>query len=300
MENKPRIAFCFSGQARTFDTTYPFFKVNLFDAAKEQWFEYDIFCAVEDDEDLEKIYVMNPTKVEKIKSMEVQKIIDEKYWDFIKESFNKKYFFHRLTKTTIPNFLQQVYKIKISNEIKNLYALENNIDYDIVIKLRFDLLFINKLDFILIDKVINNWKLIINKWMQEIIPIGDFFVFWNKKTMNEFSLIFDDFQNIFKWKELKWFLKIISSLFSNLYNIFMYIENKNIIFISKYSGYFIYIFWLFLNKIFFTPYTYEKIAFDNIMNKNLAIEYSSISYLLIRKNLGDSFSMLFNKSKFEL
>jgi hypothetical protein len=36
MNNKPRIAFCFSGQARTLDQTYLFFQKNLFEAAKEQ------------------------------------------------------------------------------------------------------------------------------------------------------------------------------------------------------------------------------------------------------------------------
>ena len=75
---RPRIAFCFSWQARTLDQTYLFFQKNLFDAAKEQWFDYDVFCAVEDDEDADKVKLLNPTKIEKIKSGDVEKIIKKK------------------------------------------------------------------------------------------------------------------------------------------------------------------------------------------------------------------------------
>ena len=91
MTNKPRIAFCFSWQARTLDQTYLFFQRNLFDAAKEQWFDYDIFCAVEDDEDVKKVDLLNPTKVEKIKSSKVRKIIDEKRGHFIEVEYPEKY-----------------------------------------------------------------------------------------------------------------------------------------------------------------------------------------------------------------
>ena len=83
ISNKPRIAFCFSWQARTLDQTYLFFQKNLFDAAKEQWFDYDVFCAVEDDEDVDKVNLLNPTKVEKIKSNDIERIILNKYKNFI-------------------------------------------------------------------------------------------------------------------------------------------------------------------------------------------------------------------------
>jgi hypothetical protein len=90
---KPRIAFCFSGQARTFDITYPYFKKNLFDAATEQGFEYDIFCAVEDDQDAQKIFIMNPQSYILIKSEEVERIISESHGSFINNQL-KKYCFY--------------------------------------------------------------------------------------------------------------------------------------------------------------------------------------------------------------
>lgn len=45
---------------------------------------FDVFCAVEDDDDLNKVKLLNPTKIEKIKSSEVERIINEKHWNFIK------------------------------------------------------------------------------------------------------------------------------------------------------------------------------------------------------------------------
>ena len=214
MSNKPRIAFCFSWQARTLDQTYIFFQKNLFDAAKEQWFDYDIFCAVEDDEDVDKVKLLNPTKVEKIKSSEVEKIISSKYKEFIEEKINKDYFWHQTSNDTVINALQQFYKIKKS------IVLIWDTAYDIVIRLRFDSLYLRKFNFLNIKSVLqNNNTIICNKidylnrsskiffWSNSRY-IEDFHFIGNSKSIAYLKNIFDDFKFAFEWFEMNFLKKI--------------------------------------------------------------------------------------------
>lgn len=146
MRASARIAFCFSWQARTLDQTYPLFKKNLFDAAKEQWFDFDVFCAVEDDADLTKIQILESLKTEKIKSDEVEKVIEEKYGDFITTTYPEQYWVAGFTKYCY-NTLQQFYKVSKSMQLKADYEIENDFFYDIVFKLRFDAPFPRTLNF---------------------------------------------------------------------------------------------------------------------------------------------------------
>jgi len=142
---KPRIAFCFSWQARTLDKTFSYFQENLFNAAKEQWFEYDIFCVVEDDEDVDKINLLNPTLIEKIKSSDVEKKINIILNDVIIK--NKKYFNSKYFNFLIETVPQQLYKIERSFFLKDQYKLEKNLQYDMVFRLRYDVIFNYKLKF---------------------------------------------------------------------------------------------------------------------------------------------------------
>lgn len=206
MVNKPKIAFCFSWQARTLDQTYLFFQKNLFDAAKEQGFDYDVFCAVEDDDDLNKVNLLNPTKIEKIKSSEVEKIIEKKYGEFIKEDLNNYWY---VWKKWCKNFLQQMYKISQSIKLKINYEKENNIAYDIVFKLRFDCPFPRKLNFHEIYKdVYGKHVVLCNK--QRMIPslifttkIEDMYFILSDESSNILWNIFDNWSLCFKWHEIK-------------------------------------------------------------------------------------------------
>jgi len=200
---KPRIAFCFSWQARTFDITYTYFKKNLFDAAIEQWFEYDIFCAVEDDSDMEKIYQMNPTVIEKIESKKVVWVIEKYYQDFISNSLSRSVFFvENLSWTMFLNYLQQLYKISRSNTVKNEYAKKNNILYDVVIRVRFDLLFLDSIDFLDIKQSIEkNEKSIVLSLPKDTTNIYDVFAFWWNESMEIYSNMFFQVASLFVIQE---------------------------------------------------------------------------------------------------
>lgn len=303
MEIKHRIAFCISWQARTFDMTYNYFKLNLFDAAKKQWFDYDIFCAVEDDEDAEKVEICNPTLIKKIKSNEVQKIIDEKYWKYLRAIFDKKACFVDKNPEKLERLLQQLYKIKIANELKIDYASNNNINYDIVVRLRFDDMFIRKINFIEILKHIkDNDEIIVNgtpNWKLALIPIADFFAFWSNKSLDIYSSLFDNFKEVFNKNNLNILQKILLFFLNIFKKIMFYFEEKNIKIISKYSAFLKFWVYILANYFFINVYVFEKVFYENLVNNKLNIKKTSISNVLIRSN-SSSIAVIFTKSEFEI
>ena len=227
MQNNPRIAFCFSWQARTLAQTYKFFQKNLFEAAKKQWFYYDVFCTIEDDEDRDKVNLLNPTMVKRVKSSDVKKIIEGKRWDFINHEYEQKYGYS--WKSGAINVLQQFYKICQSIKLKNQYEFEKNFSYDMVFKLRFDAPFARELNFSNILKTIKQKDKIVlcnrNKLMLSakfIINIEDFYFIMDNQASNIFWEIFEKWDICFKWYELKHkklnktFLKIETFLYNNL------------------------------------------------------------------------------------
>ncbi len=291
MANRPRIAFCFSWQARTLDQTYLFFQKNLFDAAKGQWFDYDIFCAVEDDEDVDKVNLLNPTKVEKIKSSDVEKIIEEKYWDFIKDDWNKYY----LMNCDFSIFLQQIYKVSKS------ISMVNNVDYKLVLRLRFDVFFFNKLNFFEIIKEINSWYIICNFprktkkfWIDfsKLREIEDFYFIWTEKSLLCLTSIFENvkiFLESYKVKDRYMFIlkinKIIVNTLIKINKRIWYIVSVVLACISK--------------KFFFYWFSPESYYYEYLLLNWWKIKKTNISLILLRKNIEDSQIQLHKKTLYE-
>lgn len=298
MPNKPRIAFCFSWQARTLDQTYLFFQRNLFDAAKEQWFDYDVFCAVEDDEDVNKVKLLNPTKIEKIKSSEVKQIIDEEYPNII-EDFQKKYSFIDLTWKYFLNMLQQFYKVQRSFLLMEYYGNDNKILYDIVVRLRFDFIFFNKINFVKVLNTIRNWMVLCNKYdsrkiFLKIREINDFFFFWNQKSMSALWRLFDDFYISLKWDEVKKRYKIVYNIFEYIKKFFVYINFK-----LKYWLLPVAVFWP-IESCFYKIHTPELIYYQYFLSNNISIIKDSFSYILVRKEIEKSEIKLKVRNEYEL
>ena len=264
MNKKPRIAFCFSWQARTLDQTYQLFQKNLFDAAKEQWFDYDMFCAVEDDEDVDKVSLLHPTKVGKIKSSDVEKIINKTYWDFIDNILLNNYWYTWLNWST--NVLQQLYKIQESIHLKQKFEKDNNIKYDIAFKLRFDCAFLRILNFKKIyTTIINGNKIVIcNK--QKMIPsekflikIEDFYFIMDNETNNILWNIYNQRKKCFEWHEIK--NKKLNRFLCNLYYDRIYNMPYNIFSI------FIWLIFLHIYSLLFW-YFWAEMQFLNYFNNN--------------------------------
>ncbi len=300
MNKKPRIAFCFSWQARTLDQTYLFFQRNLFDAAKEQQFDYDVFCAVEDDEDVDKVKLLNPTKVEKIKSSEVEKIIEKKHGEFIRTVFRTKYKWAYYTYEWIVNYLQQLYKVSKSIMLCNDFE-----QYDIIVRLRFDTIFINQFNFTRIFKDLNMWNTIICnnidlniigikgvlwKLLKPTWQIQDFFFFGDKKSMKTLSNIFDNFQECFKWFEVKKIFKPIYYLTNWLAKFVLWVNNN-----SKFHIWSVPLqFWA------YTIFVPEKAYFWYFKNHNIQVLKNRISIIILRKDITHSLINLLDKTEYEL
>lgn len=297
-KNKFKIAFCFSWQARTLDQTYKFFRENLFDAAKEQWFDYDVFCAVEDDSDAEKINLLDPTKVEKIKSSNVEKIIENKYWDF--KWFHKNHcilycYSSALLKKSFYNYLQQYYKVKRSIELKREYEKKNNCTYDVVLRLRFDYVLLNKLDFHKILKDLE-WTNIICQSLTNrkltLSPISDFFFMGNSTTMDIAWKHFDNFMESFIWHDVPLLFKPILYDF-RLIDMINYKLNNFFL-----TNYLVRLLWIINTKCFFHSYCAERILYDYLVYNDIKVITDTFSFHILRRNW-NNMDFIFKKCIYE-
>ena len=140
MKNKTKkVAFCFSGQARTLDLCYPYIKKNLLDSVGKNGKDYDIFCCAEDDIDLKKIMLLKPIKTKKVKSSEVDKIIKDELRSLNKQNY-KTSIFPESFRFNLRNTYQQLYKINQSFELLKRYMKEKDINYKYFIRITFDFL----------------------------------------------------------------------------------------------------------------------------------------------------------------
>lgn len=296
MNKKPRIAFCFSWQARTLDQTYIFFQKNLFDAAKEQGFDYDVFCAVEDDEDVDKVNLLKPTKVEKIKSDDVDKIIKKKWGANRKKILFWNYRYPPASPKSYSNLMQQLFKISQSIKLSK----KNDEHYDIIFRLRYDFIFFNKLNFNRIVWSIKNWSILCNKESvlirhefikKRLLIINDFFFIWNQESMSLFECIFDNIEISLKWDEKN---NIVEKCFSFLEWIVIYL-NK----ILKH--------WIFpvvpfyyIETYFHKVFSAESCFYYYFKKQNINLILEEFSYILLKSHPKESFITIVDKNDFEL
>jgi len=143
--SKKKIAMCISGYLRTFEDCYPSIYKNII---KDN--DIDIFIHTYDKIgnssgwrhpiDLSKDINMDfLSSIPNIKVIEVQK------WDNIKYKFEK----HRKFQPNITNInviATIFYKIYMCNETRKRYEQENNIKYDLIIRMRGDQIFEKKIN----------------------------------------------------------------------------------------------------------------------------------------------------------
>lgn len=149
-------AVCFSGLARNLDLCYPYIKKNLLD----QIGSHDIFCCIEDDENADKMQLLNPVKSEKINSKDVDKIISNELKSLNRQNY-KKFFFPESSRFNLRNVYQQVYKVNRTLELLEEYMKEKNISYRYYIRIRFDLMPIDAIN--LKNLNIHEKEIVVNK-----------------------------------------------------------------------------------------------------------------------------------------
>lgn len=135
-------AICFSGQVRSLELCYPYIKKNLLDNLKN----YDIFCYAEDDENVNKIELLKPTKSEKVKSSKVDEIIKPKVKILRKHNY-RDFIYQETSKFNFRNIFQQFFKIKGAFNLMEEHMLKNKVSYKYFIRIRFDFLPIDPINF---------------------------------------------------------------------------------------------------------------------------------------------------------
>ncbi len=183
---RKRIAFCFSGHARTLDLCYPFIKQNFLDPLEEEGKDYDIFCCIEDDKDAHKVNLLKPTKIVTSKTQNFNKRYDHLI------NLNYKQLFIR---GNINNQLNQLIKIQLANNLRIDYQKQNDVSYDWIIRTRFDIFPLTKIDYSNLDKkylYLPQTIDLTHKNYNDIIALG------NDKNINIYSDRIDSFEKIFR------------------------------------------------------------------------------------------------------
>jgi len=219
---KKKVAFCFSGQARTLDLCYPYIKKNLFDPLGKVGKDFDVFCCVEDDEDAKKVALLKPTKTLKITSQN----LDEEYQDILKLNYKKLF-----SRGNMRKELNQLNKIYLANNLRREYQKENNISYDWVLRTRFDIFPIKQIEY---HKLNKKYLYMPRTKAMKFPNHNDVMAIGSEKNLDIYSNLFKNFRSIFKTyfsNNFKISLKI-SFFFEKIYISLL----KNLIKLSKKDG----------------------------------------------------------------
>ena len=155
-----KVALCLSGQPRCALKTFPYIKENIIDPNNADVFihmHYDTNnlyiekshsdngnCLIEKDIDSKIIELYNPVRylIEKPRNFYNQniKIPLKRLESYKKMNYHKNWSDEEHSNYIIKNMISMYYSIYKSNEIKEIYSMENNFVYDYVIRLRFDAL----------------------------------------------------------------------------------------------------------------------------------------------------------------
>lgn len=181
-----KVAVCLSGFPRLLDYTFPYFKKYILDPLKADIFYYG-YSDIENNISKEKIIELYKPKKYFIREFnsEVEEEIWHKYGT--REILN-----NRLSVQPPMRILSQFFNLYGSNQLKKQYELENNFEYNIVIRARTDYFFYRAID---------ENELKIEKGHISIPDVWDFggvsdgFAFGNSKDMDIYSNIFYKIKN---------------------------------------------------------------------------------------------------------
>lgn len=142
---KKKIAMCISGYLRTFEECYPSIKKNIIDGN-----DIDIFIHTYDKIGNSSgwrhpIDLSQDINMEFLESIPNLKVLAVQKWDNIRYQFEK--FRQYQPNITNINVIGTIfYKIYMCNQLRKQYELENNIKYDIIIRMRGDQIFEKKIN----------------------------------------------------------------------------------------------------------------------------------------------------------
>lgn len=185
-----RAAICLSGFPRNLNNSFVWLDNAILSIFNENNIKYDIFLSFWDCHSFRDVY-SNILNKYPIKSLNIE------YWDEdkIKELEWKR--FKKYDGQT-PNLVGMYYQIWKCNELKNKYAADNKVNYDLVFRLRTELHFQNKIDIKELDMAIQNKKEIFLTTVSNPIKdwVKDTFAFGCNDIMDIYSNIHNHLLNL--------------------------------------------------------------------------------------------------------
>jgi len=178
-----KCAILVSGMPRNLENSYKWLEDSILSVLRENCINYDIFISTWQDKDIQKfIDVYKPVSWEQ--EIWNDEMADKLGWQEFK---NNKFEIESRASA-----LAQFYKIMKCNNLRRKYEEDNNIEYDIIFRLRTELKFLTKLDIKELEIINNNKdkKLIFlrrgpngvyENWTK------DNFAFGNSDSMNIYS-----------------------------------------------------------------------------------------------------------------
>ena len=287
---KKKVAFCFSGQARTFNLCYPYVKKNLLDPVGKRGKDYDIFCCVEDDGDAHKVNLLKPTRIVKVKSRNFR----EEYKDLFDANYKK--FFGR--RGDMNKHLNQLNKIFLSNDLRKKYQNEKKISYNWVFRIRFDMLPLNEIDY----SQLNKKYLYTPKTKPNDIPVcNDMVAIGSDKILDIYSGLIKEFRNTLKTffsEKFRTSLKISLFLEKKYTSFFEFLSNHTTGILSKFFGKMV----ISRGLIFLRPanencYALETALLRYLKDKEIKIKIIDIDYIIVRKEWSHSGVLLSKQTK---
>lgn len=198
-----KTALCIAGQMRTFDKVFPSLKKFLIDVLKP-----DIFISTwSKTGKTHKLRTCSTNEADDVLLDDLKQLTEAKIIDI--EPFNEEYYnsFNGITRpeylmnhepihsrSMIPHF----YKIHRCNMLKNTYSIENQIDYDCVIRLRPDLLLKNSIEALIPKINLKNSAYVSLCELNPSFQISDKFVLMDNEVSNYYSSVWERLEDYWK------------------------------------------------------------------------------------------------------
>ena len=166
-----KTAFCFSGELRSIDKIFFILKEKVLN----MFTDYDIFYYTwNDDPDIHKLhYLENDAHIKDV-------LIEDR----ICVTEHPRYSQTKRQEVSVQGLLRQLYCLKKCNELKYKYENKNNFEYDIVVRIRPDILVVNNTS---LEKTIENWNMknyVYTTDHDDHHGYNDRFYFSNSENMN--------------------------------------------------------------------------------------------------------------------
>lgn len=192
------IAICFSGGLRSFPNCVKNIKDNIINPLEQSGMKVYNFISTWD---IDNWYQYDITKSEiKFNMIEIEKYDKSLFSKFISNKYRE--YPHLSGPDTHINSISMHYKIYRVWKLMEQFEKNNNITFDIIIRLRPDIIYSDQINIRHILDVLTNPVIYMPKWhgKYEIVTrqIMDQYAFGNRKVMKQYHSVYENIDNLLK------------------------------------------------------------------------------------------------------